>query len=131
MRVKCVVCGREVEQSTRVPKLYCCHHCSYLQDTHHIHTKEWIAQEKERRTQAYIDGLDEDTKRRLKWHKKKSGSEKVSYYQSKPTQLATRRCHDCGKPCNNYRCDECWQKVRRSNGLLETVYQAESEWDDF
>ena len=24
----------------------------------------------------------------------------------------TRRCHDCGKPTNNYRCEECWQKIR-------------------
>jgi hypothetical protein len=24
----------------------------------------------------------------------------------------TRECHDCGKPTNNYRCDECWRKVR-------------------
>ena len=25
---------------------------------------------------------------------------------------ATRRCHDCGKPTNNYRCEECWAKLR-------------------
>lgn len=21
-----------------------------------------------------------------------------------------RKCHDCGKPTNNYRCNECWLK---------------------
>ena len=21
-----------------------------------------------------------------------------------------RRCHDCGKPCTNYRCTSCWRK---------------------
>lgn len=21
-----------------------------------------------------------------------------------------RKCHDCGKPTNNYRCNECWEK---------------------
>ena len=24
----------------------------------------------------------------------------------------TRKCHDCGKPTNNYRCEECWRKLR-------------------
>lgn len=24
----------------------------------------------------------------------------------------TRRCHDCGKPTNNYRCDACWARLR-------------------
>lgn len=24
----------------------------------------------------------------------------------------TRRCHDCRKPTNNYRCSECWAKIR-------------------
>ncbi len=23
-----------------------------------------------------------------------------------------RRCHDCGAPTYNYRCDECWRKIR-------------------
>ena len=23
-----------------------------------------------------------------------------------------RRCHDCGKPTHNYRCDACWRKRR-------------------
>jgi len=23
-----------------------------------------------------------------------------------------RKCHDCGKPTNNYRCQECWAKIR-------------------
>lgn len=24
----------------------------------------------------------------------------------------TRRCHDCGRPTNQYRCDRCWKKLR-------------------
>lgn len=24
----------------------------------------------------------------------------------------TRRCHDCGKPTSNYRCEECWIRIR-------------------
>ena len=23
-----------------------------------------------------------------------------------------RKCHDCGRPTNNYRCAECWQRLR-------------------
>jgi hypothetical protein len=26
-----------------------------------------------------------------------------------------RRCHDCGKPCNNYRCEKCWAKIRNGS----------------
>lgn len=25
---------------------------------------------------------------------------------------AGRRCHDCGRPTTNYRCDKCWAKIR-------------------
>ncbi len=24
----------------------------------------------------------------------------------------SRRCHDCGKKTNNYRCEACWAKLR-------------------
>ena len=24
----------------------------------------------------------------------------------------TRKCHDCGKPTDNYRCPSCWRKLR-------------------
>lgn len=27
----------------------------------------------------------------------------------------TRKCHDCGKPTDNYRCDKCLDKWRRKN----------------
>lgn len=29
-----------------------------------------------------------------------------------------RRCHDCGKITYNYRCDSCWEKLRRKLGLV-------------
>ena len=25
-----------------------------------------------------------------------------------------RKCHDCGKPCNDYRCKKCWEKLRKN-----------------
>ncbi len=32
----------------------------------------------------------------------------------------TRCCHDCGRPTNQYRCDACWSKLRRSAGNCHT-----------
>lgn len=37
---------------------------------------------------------------------------------------AQRRCHDCGKPTNNYRCDACWA-ILRGGATPE-----ESEWNE-
>lgn len=31
----------------------------------------------------------------------------------------TRKCHDCGKPCNDYRCRKCWQKLRKKSGYFD------------
>lgn len=28
-----------------------------------------------------------------------------------------RKCHDCGKPTSDYRCQECWKKWRRKHGV--------------
>lgn len=33
----------------------------------------------------------------------------------KPRHAYKRRCHDCGKPCNNYRCEKCWAKIRNGS----------------
>jgi hypothetical protein len=32
--------------------------------------------------------------------------------QSNQSTLFKRKCHDCGKPTNNYRCQSCWEKLR-------------------
>lgn len=37
---------------------------------------------------------------------------------------ASRRCHDCGRPTNNYRCPACWKRLRGSAVEVE-----ESEWN--
>lgn len=29
-------------------------------------------------------------------------------------QYMRRKCHDCGKPTNDYRCPECWRKIRNT-----------------
>lgn len=42
--------------------------------------------------------------------------------RSAPTLPPKRLCHDCGKPTTNYRCDECWAKIREKE---------ESDFHDF
>lgn len=35
----------------------------------------------------------------------------------------TRRCHDCGRPTNNYRCAACWRKLREDDvGGIDPQY---------
>lgn len=36
-------------------------------------------------------------------------------------QFHSRRCHDCGKPTDNYRCPKCWEKIRKGVGS-DSVY---------
>ena len=35
----------------------------------------------------------------------------------------TRRCHDCGKACSDYRCQSCWKKRGRTNFTDENEYE--------
>lgn len=35
--------------------------------------------------------------------------------QTEPLGRTTRVCHDCGKPCTNYRCEKCWQLIRKNS----------------
>lgn len=37
-----------------------------------------------------------------------------------------RRCPDCGKLITDYRCKQCWEKLRRRNGI---PVDAEGEYD--
>ena len=37
-------------------------------------------------------------------------------YTKKPKPVKQRRCHNCGKPTPNFRCDECWEMIR---GVME------------
>ncbi len=33
-----------------------------------------------------------------------------------------RRCHDCGRPTFNYRCEKCWAKLRGRTDVEEDAY---------
>ena len=39
----------------------------------------------------------------------------------------TRHCHDCGKPTPNYRCTECWRKLRERLGLEQVEFDDKEE----
>ena len=40
----------------------------------------------------------------------------------------TRKCHDCGKPTDNFRCSKCWDKLRAKLGLAIDVSSV-VDWD--
>ena len=45
--------------------------------------------------------------------------------------LYSRKCHDCGKPTNDYRCPKCWQKIRSRDCIPMDVLDSESYIADF
>ncbi|WP_297668962.1 hypothetical protein [uncultured Desulfovibrio sp.] len=46
------------------------------------------------------------------------GALRAASCSNRAVDAPQRRCHDCGKPTNNYRCAACWQKLRgRVDGL--------------
>ena len=38
-------------------------------------------------------------------------------YKSIAKNSHGRVCHDCKKPTNNYRCSQCWDKLREKNKI--------------
>lgn len=44
---------------------------------------------------------------------------------------AQRRCHDCGKPTNNYRCDVCWARLRGYGQEGAAKRASGTLWDEF
>lgn len=35
-------------------------------------------------------------------------------YSQRTEPEYSRRCHDCGRPTNDYRCPKCWARLRGS-----------------
>lgn len=44
---------------------------------------------------------------------------------------ALRRCHDCGRPTVNYRCEVCWRKRRGYGQEGATERAGGTIWDEF
>lgn len=38
-----------------------------------------------------------------------------------------RTCHDCGKPTNDFRCLECWEKLRSKLGIPKSSNSNEED----
>lgn len=129
--VTCIVCGKEVNQTTVLGKLYCSRTCRDKQSSKHIFTQEFCREEQERRKQAYIDALSPNER---KMHDKRSRIHKTFKIKHRDTSkglMATRVCHNCGKPITNYRCPDCWLKIRGTDGLRKYGIETESIWDGF
>lgn len=129
MIVKCIVCGKDAEQKSAKGRLYCSDDCFRVQKARHVRTEEWCKEELARRQQAYIAYMTEDEQERLN---KKRAADMKQYYMRKPGLQKVRFCHDCHKPCNDYRCADCWSKLRGTASFLKPCDRpSETEWDYF
>ena len=67
-----------------------------------------------------VEGLFEKILRIIDFNKKKTRTS--SDARAHTPVSGNRRCHDCGCPTNNYRCDVCWAKIRGSGKVgLEAI----------
>lgn len=52
-----------------------------------------------------------------------------AYYdkqQSAQRPEYSRTCHDCGTPTNDYRCPDCWRRLRAKHGVCFDISDAPS-----
>lgn len=40
------------------------------------------------------------------------GQEGRKRFRHNGSSVYSRKCHDCGKPTNDYRCPKCWARIR-------------------
>lgn len=121
---KCVVCGAEITQPGRYrycseecyrkgwkashrkePEMKICVECGAEFETVYSRQITCSAEcraARQRKIMAVHNGL-------RKFHKDRP---RIRGMENK-----TRFCHDCGKPTNNYRCDECWEKFRTAREM--------------
>lgn len=91
----CVVCGKKIENPKRTA--YCSEKCSR-------------------------ESLNNRTQKKFQKIKKKlSSSAKYGTYGIE----ATRKCHDCGMPTTNYRCDTCLFKWQKKHHILDDDAQSD------
>jgi len=56
-----------------------------------------------------ISFVKKEKAKKIKQRRKKTSQKQKKTQKTSPY---LRCCHDCGKPTTNYRCDECWAKIR-------------------
>ena len=61
----------------------------------------------------------------------KEAKNELARHKKPDPQDTKRKCHDCGKPTTNYRCDECLQKWRVKNGLSRSTQSGLQETNEF
>ena len=128
----CIVCGKTFVCRGYAPKLYCSNQCREKQNHAQLFTREERDEEIMRRRTLYYGSLSETQKAQIEYKRKhKRSMATITVKKPVEKQKPLRVCHDCGKPCNDYRCHECWIKLRRWKGLTENHDETESAWDYF
>ena len=139
LKVKCVVCGKDMIQVSSSPKLFCSQECCSYQSHQHPLTREELNREKERRKQAYLDALTPEHKKTLEYNRQKRFEyvdRAVRIGADGCTLQPTRHCHNfytkvhCPNLTWDYYCPEC-RKAKRQGYVEEDYSETESVWDDF
>ena len=145
MKFTCLVCGKEIEQRTSMPKLYCNEACRKVQADKHIIPLEVVRQETERRKMLFRAAMPEEQQRRRELARKQREAfllREAAIYAECDEPRPKRYCHNFhkkdkdGNPlCRNktwdYYCADCRRKMRSDNGLDIARIDTESMWDGF
>lgn len=134
--VKCIVCGKDMEQRTGSARLYCSNDCRNEQRRTHKVPEFVLAKETQKRRAMYYAALTPERKKELEYGKIKRGEFKEREakrlgFGDEPRP--NRYCHNFPK-CKNltwdYYCPDCRRKNRQ--GYVEQDYEeTEDVWDDF
>lgn len=61
---------------------------------------------------------------------RKDGPATVVYENGSYRKVYSRKCHECGRPCNNYWCTDCWRKRKKKYHITENNAWAGGADDD-
>lgn len=137
--VRCVICGKEVEQRTASPKIYCSEYCYNEQRRTHKVPSYVLGAESQKRRAAYLASLSPERRAELEYGRKKRGEfqeREAARLSLSDAPQPTRHCHNfytkikCQNMTWDYYCPDCRRKRRM--GYVEQDYEeTEDIWDDF
>jgi hypothetical protein len=139
-----MICGKEFEQPSSAPKLYCSDRCMNRQYNNRLIPPEVVAAEKERRRQL-MGSAQKSPEERREYNRRKRQEyvkREAEIYAGCDEPKPKRYCHNYyvhgkdGKPlCRNktwnYYCEDCHRKKRQEARLDMDREETESEWDGF
>lgn len=135
MIFKCLICGKEFEQPSSAPKLYCSDRCMNRQYNNNLIPPEVIAAEKERRRKLISNAQKSPEERRAYNRRKRQEyiQREAEIYAGCDEPKPTRKCHNplCRNLTWDYYCPECHRRQRRRAGLDVDREETASEWDGF